>query len=60
MRKKQLFEGVLALCTMVFFTLVFFGAGNLLNDNPVGYIEVGLALVIAVPVVILANREEKA
>ena len=60
MRRKQLFEGLIALFSAVVFVLIFFGAGNLLNDNPVGYIEVGLAFVIAVPVVILANREEKA
>ena len=58
--KKQIYEMTIALASLIVFALIFFGAANLLNDNPRGVIEVGIAFVIAVPVVILANREEKA
>lgn len=60
MRKKQIFDGMLALAMMVAFVLTFFGAAELLNENPRGVIEVGCAFVIAIPVIILTNREEKA
>ena len=56
---KKLYDMTIALSSLIAFALVFFGASNLLNDNPRGFIEVGLAFVIAVPVVILANREER-
>lgn len=58
--KKQLREMVIALSALFAFALVFLGAANLLNENPVGIIECGFALLISVPVVILSNREEKA
>lgn len=58
MRKKQLVEGMIALAALVVFALLFFGAANLLNENFLGAVECGVALVLAVPVVILANREE--
>ena len=58
--KKQLREMVIALSALFAFALLFLGAANLLNENPVGIIECGLALLISVPVVILSNREEKA
>lgn len=58
MRKKQIFEGMIALATMVVFVLMFFGASNLLNGNLRGAVECGLAIVIAIPTIILANREE--
>ena len=59
MRKKQLVEGMIALAAIVVFVLVFFGAANLLNKNLLGIVECGIAFVLAVPVVILANREDR-
>lgn len=57
--RKQLFDGVLALFIQVAFGLCLAGACLLLNDNTKGWIFEAVALVIAVPVVILMNREEK-
>lgn len=57
---KQLFDGAMALLLQVAFGLYFIGACVLLNDNAKGWIFEGVALLIAVPVVILTNREEKA
>lgn len=57
--RKQLFDGVLALIIQVAFGLCLAGACLLLNDNTKGWIFEAVALVIAVPVVILMNREEK-
>lgn len=59
-RKKELFEGMLALVAMIAFAACFMGAAMLENDNKQGWILCGAALVLAVPVVILANRKEKA
>lgn len=56
---KRVFDGVLALFIQVAFGLCLAGACLLLNDNTKGWIFEGIALVIAVPVVILMNREEK-
>ena len=56
---KRVFDGVLALFAQVAFGLCLAGACLLLNDNTKGWIFEGIALVIAVPVVILMNREEK-
>ncbi len=59
MRKKQLIEGALALVAMVAFAVCFMGASMLMNENGAGWILCGVALLLAVPVVILMNREEK-
>lgn len=59
-RKRQLFDGLVALAAGAAFFLCLFGSAALLNDNTKGWILVGAALLIAVPVVIFANREEKA
>lgn len=56
---KRVFDGVLALFIQVAFGLCLAGACMLMNDNTKGWIFEGIALVIAVPVVILMNREEK-
>lgn len=60
MRKRELFDGALALLVQIAFGLCLAGACLLLNDNTKGWIFEAIALVIAVPVVILMNREEKA
>ena len=56
---KRVFDGVLALFIQVAFGLCLAGACLLLNDNTKGWIFEAIALLIAVPVVILMNREEK-
>ncbi len=60
MRKRQLIEGALALVAMIAFAVCFLGAAMLETDNLKGWALLGVALVLAVPVVIFANREEKA
>jgi hypothetical protein len=60
MRRKQIFEGLLALAMMAVLVLLFLGASELLNENPRGLIECGSAFVLAIPVIILTNRREKA
>lgn len=60
MRKKELFDGALALLVQIAFGLCLAGACMLLNDNARGWIMEGVALLIAVPAVIFMNREEKA
>ena len=60
MRKRQLIEGALALFAMIAFAVCFLGAAMLETDNPNGWALLGVALLLAVPVVILTNREEKA
>lgn len=60
MRKRQLIEGALALVAMIANAFCFLGAAMLETDNPKGWAMLGVALVLAVPVVIFANREEKA
>lgn len=60
MRKRQLIEGALALVAMIAFAVCFLGAAMLETDNPKGWALLGVALLLAVPVVIFANREEKA
>lgn len=60
MRKRQLIEGALALVAMIAFAVCFLGAAMLETDNPKGWAMLGVALLLAVPVVIFANREEKA
>ena len=60
MRKKELFDGALALMVQIAFGLCLAGACMLLNDNARGWIFEGIALLIAVPAVIFMNREEKA
>ncbi|MBQ1789146.1 MAG: hypothetical protein II008_03130 [Oscillospiraceae bacterium] len=59
-RKKELFDGLLALVAMIAFAVCFLGASMLVNENPKGWALCAVALVLAVPVVILTNREEKA
>lgn len=60
MRKRQLFEGALALVAMIAFAVCFLGAAMLETDNLKGWVLFGVALLLAVPVVVLTNREEKA
>lgn len=60
MRKKQLIEGALALVAMIAFAVCFLGAAMLETDNIKGWALLGVALLLAVPVVVLSNREEKA
>lgn len=60
MRKRQLIEGALALVAMIAFAVCFLGAAMLETDNLKGWALCGVALLLAVPVVILTNREEKA
>ena len=57
--RKQLFDGAMMLLLQVAFALCLAGACLLLNDNTKGWIFEGIALIMAVPVVILLNREEK-
>lgn len=57
MRTKQVVA--LAFLLQVAFWLYFIGACVLLNDNAKGWIFEGVALLIAIPVVILLNRREK-
>lgn len=57
--KRQILDGIMALIIQVAFGLCLAGACLLLNDNTKGWIFEGIALMIAVPVVILMNREEK-
>ena len=57
--KRQLYDMALALFIQVAIGLCLAGACLLLNDNTKGWLFEGIALVIAVPVVILMNREEK-
>ena len=57
--KRQLYDMALALFIQVAIGLCFAGACLLMNDNTKGWIFEGIALLIAVPVVILMNREEK-
>lgn len=59
MRKEQIFDGAMMLLLQVAFGLSLAGACLLLNDNTKGWIFEAVALVIAVPVVILMNREER-
>lgn len=59
-RKKELFDGLLALVAMIAFAACFMGAAMLMNENKQGWILCGIALALAVPVVIFTNREEKA
>lgn len=56
---KRVFDGAMALLLQVAFGLYFIGACVLLNDNAKGWIFEGVALLIAIPVVILLNRREK-
>ena len=57
--RRQLFEGALMLVVQIAFGLCLAGACLLLNDNTKGWIFEGVALLMAIPVVILLNREEK-
>lgn len=57
--RKQLFNGAMMLVLQVAFGLCLAGACLLLNDNTEGWIFEGIALIMAIPVVILLNREEK-
>ncbi len=59
MRKRQLIDGALALVAMIAFAVCFLGAAMLETDNPKGWALCAVALLLAVPVVILTNREEK-
>lgn len=59
MRRQQLIDGVLAMAAFVAFFMSLFGASAIINENTKGWILEAVAFVIAVPVVILANREEK-
>lgn len=59
-RKKELFDGLLALAAFAAFWLCLFGSAAVLNGSTKGWILLASALAIAVPVVIFANREEKA
>lgn len=59
MRKEQLFDGAMMLLLQVAFGLCLAGACLLLNDNTKGWALEAVALIIAVPVVILLNREGK-
>ena len=56
---RKFIDGALMLLIQVAFGLCLAGACLLLNDNTKGWIFEAVALVIAVPVVILLNREEK-
>lgn len=60
MRKRQLIEGALALVAMIAFAVCFLGAAMLETDNSKGWMLEAVALIIAVPVVILLNKEGKA
>ena len=57
--RRQLFNGAMMLVLQVAFGLCLAGACLLLNDNTKGWIFEGVALLMAIPVVILLNREEK-
>lgn len=57
--RKQLFNGALMLVLQVAFGLCLAGACLLLNDNTKGWLFEGIALLMAIPVVILLNRREK-
>ena len=57
--RKQLFDGAMMLLLQIAFGLCLAGACILLNDNTKGWIFEGIALIMAVPVVILLNREGK-
>ena len=57
--KRHIFNGILMICLQIAFGLCLAGACVLLNDNTKGWIFELIAFVIAVPVVILLNREEK-
>lgn len=59
MRKEQIFDGAMMLLLQVAFGLSLAGACLLLNDNTKGWTFELIALIIAVPVVILLNREGK-
>lgn len=59
MKRKQLIEGALAMLAGLAFVLCLFGAEMLLTENTKGWLLCGAALLIAVPVVILLNREER-
>ena len=59
MRKRQLIEGALALVAMIAIAFCFLGAAMLETGNPKGWALEAVALIIAVPVVILLNREGK-
>ena len=56
---RKFVDGALMLLIQVAFGLCLAGACLLLNDNTKGWLLEGIALLIAVPVVILMNREEK-
>lgn len=57
MRREQIFDGAMMLLLQVAFGLCLAGACLLLNDNTKGWIFEAVAFAIAVPVVILLNRE---
>ena len=56
---RKFVDGALMLLIQVAFGLCLAGACLLLNDNTKGWIFEAVAFVMAVPVVILMNREEK-
>ena len=56
---RKFVDGALMLLIQVAFGLCLAGACLLLNDNTKGWLFEGVALIMAVPVVILLNREEK-
>lgn len=56
---RRLIDGALMLLVQIAFGVCFAGACHLLNDNPKGWALEAVALIIAVPVVILMNREKK-
>lgn len=55
---RRLIDGALMLLVQIAFGVCFAGACLLLNDNPKGWALEAVALIIAVPVVILLNRRE--
>ncbi len=57
---RRLLDGVLMLLVQIAFGVCVAGACLLLNDNTKGWYFELIAFLIAVPVVILLNREEKA
>ena len=57
--RRQLFNGAMMLVLQIAFGLCLAGACLLLNDNTKGWIFEGIALLMAIPVVILLNRREK-
>ena len=57
--KRQVIDGLLMLLIQIAFGLCLAGACLLMNDITKGWIFEGVALGIAVPVIILLNRKEK-